>query len=317
VQEGTLLEAVGRRLPEDKRGALKRLQAQWTNNQLARFEASMHALAGQLAAAASDAEPIDEPAESVGARVMVRLGVRRDDNARSRAMAALAGRVDSGVQSATAAMIAINGLEGEATETILKRVQETYASRDPVPEGRAALLGGVLTGALAGLKADLATGGLTMGAGALVGGLLGGLGGAGIARGLNKLTGVERSRLYWPDEFLDGLLRAGVLRYLAIAHYGRGRGRFVEGESPAFWFDAVQSLIAERADTLHALWSRAREGGSLEDTARGIAQVLRVLTADALTRFYPADLPTELQARMRRPRDARAADGRSEVAIPA
>jgi len=70
---------------------------------------------------------------------MVRLGIRRDDNARSRAMAALAGRVDSGVQSATAAMIAINGLEGEATETILKRVQETYASRDPVPEGRAAL----------------------------------------------------------------------------------------------------------------------------------------------------------------------------------
>jgi len=317
VQEGTLLDAVGRRLPADKLGALKRLQAKWTNNQLARFEASMQALAGQLTAAASDAEPIDEPAESVGARVMVRLGMRRDDNARSRAMSALAGRVDNGVQSATAAMIAINGLEGEATETILKRVQETYASRDPVPEGRAALLGGVLTGALAGLKADLATGGLTMGAGALVGGLLGGLGGAGIARGLNKLTGVERSRLYWPDEFLDGLLRAGVLRYLAIAHYGRGRGRFVEGESPAYWFDAVQSLIAERADTLHALWSRAREGGSPEDTARDVAQVLRVLTADALTRFYPADLPTELQAHMRRPRDARAAGGRSEVPIPA
>ena len=259
VQEGTLLEAVGRRLPADKISALKRLQAQWTNIQLARFEACMQALAGQLSAAAHDAEPIDEPAESVGARVMVRLGIRRDDNARSRAMSALAARVDSGVRSATATMIAINGLEGEATETILKRVQETYASRDPIPEGRAALLGGVLTGALAGLKADLATGGLTMGAGALVGGLLGGLGGAGIARGLNKLTGVERTRLYWPDEFLDGLLRAGVLRYLAIAHYGRGRGRFVEGESPAFWFDSVQALIAERMDALHAIWSRARD----------------------------------------------------------
>jgi hypothetical protein len=317
VQEGMLLEAVGRRLPVEKRGARKRLQAQWTNNQLARFEASMQALAGQLSAAASDAESIDESAESVGARVMVRLGMRRDDNARSRAMAALAGRVDSGVRSATAAMIAINGLEGEATETILKRVQETYASRDPVPEGRAALLGGVLTGALAGLKADLATGGLTMGAGALVGGLLGGLGGAGIARGLNKLTGVEQTRLYWPDEFLDGLLRAGVLRYLAIAHFGRGRGRFVEGEAPAFWFDAVQSLITERADTLHALWSRARDGGSPEATAREVAQALRVLTADALTRFYPADLPMDLQARMRRPCDARAAGGRSEVPIPA
>ena len=317
VQEGTLLEAVGRRLPADKISALERLQAQWTNNQLARFEACMQALASQLSAAAHDAEPIDEPAESVGARVMVRLGIRRDDNARSRAMTALAARVDSGVRSATATMIAINGLEGEATETILKRVQETYASRDPIPEGRAALLGGVLTGALAGLKADLATGGLTMGAGALVGGLLGGLGGAGIARGLNRLTGVERPRLYWPDEFLDGLLRAGVLRYLAIAHYGRGRGRFVEGESPALWFDSVQALIAERLDALHAIWSRAREGGSLDDTTRDIEQVLRVLAADALTRFYPEGLPVELQAHMRRPRDARVGGGRSEAAIPA
>lgn len=277
----------------------------------------MQALAGQLSAAAHDAEPIDEPSESVGARVMVRLGIRRDDNARSRAMSALAARVDSGVRSATATMIAINGLEGEATETILKRVQETYASRDPIPEGRAALLGGVLTGALAGLKADLATGGLTMGAGALVGGLLGGLGGAGIARGLNKLTGVERTRLYWPDEFLDGLLRAGVLRYLAIAHYGRGRGRFVEGESPAFWFDSVQALIAERMDALHAIWSRARDGGSLDDTTRDIEQVLRVLSTDALTRFYPEGLPMEPQALMRRPQDARVGGGRSEAAIPA
>lgn len=317
AQEGTLLEAVGRQLPADKSGALRRLQAQWTSVQLARFGACMQALAGQLSAAAHDAEPIDEPAESVGARVMVRLGMRRDDNARSRAMSALAGRVDSSVRSATTTMISINGLEGDATETILKRVQENYASRDPIPEGRAALLGGVLTGALAGLKADLATGGLTMGAGALVGGLLGGLGGAGIARGLNKLTGVERTRLYWPDEFLDGLLRAGVLRYLAIAHYGRGRGRFVEGESPAFWFDSVQSLITQRADALHAIWMRAREGGSQDDTARDLERELRALTTDALTRFYPGDLPATLQAQMRLRGEAHGSAASSEAAITA
>jgi hypothetical protein len=277
----------------------------------------MHALAGQLSAAAHDAEPIDDSAQSAGARVMVRLGMRRDEDARTRAMSALSERVDSGVSAATATMIAINGLEGEATDTILKRVREAYASRDPIPEGQAALLGGVLTGALAGLKADLATGGLTMGAGALVGGLLGGLGGAGIARGLNKLTGIERGRLYWPDEFLDGLLRAGVLRYLAIAHYGRGRGRFVEGESPALWFDAVQVLIAARADTLHALWSRARAGRSIDGTAFDVEQELRVLTTDTLLHLYPGDLPIELQEQMRRPRGARASGGASDSAIPA
>jgi len=317
VQEGMLLKAVSRHLPAGKTTALARLQEQWTTGSLERFAVCMQALAGQLSAAAHDAEPIDEPAESVGARVMIRLGLRRDDSARSGAMSALAQRVDIGVKSATESMIATNGLEGAATETILKRVQESYATQDPIPEGRAALLGGVLTGALAGLKADLATGGLTMGAGALVGGLLGGLGGAGIARGLNKLTGVERTSLYWPDEFLDGLLRAGVLRYLAVAHYGRGRGRFVEGESPPFWFEAVQSLIAERTDGLHAIWSRARSGSPPETTARDIEHELRVLTAEVLTRLYPDAVSFGLRELLRRPRDARVVGGASGVAIPA
>jgi hypothetical protein len=315
VQEGMLLKAVSRQLLPDKATALARLQAQWSIISLQRFAACMQALAGQLSAAAHDAEPIDEPAESVGARVLIRLGVRSDDNARSCAMSALAERVDVGVKSATESMIAINGLEGTATETILKRVQESYATQDPIPEGRAALLGGVLAGALAGLKADLATGGLTMGAGALIGGLLGGLGGAGIARGLNKLTGVERTRIYWPDEFLDGLLRAGLLRYLAIAHYGRGRGKFVEGESSPFWFESVQSLIAERTDALHAIWSQARTGCPPETTARDIEHELRDLTAEVLARLYPDAMSAELQRQLRRPHGA--VRGSSVAGIPA
>ncbi len=277
----------------------------------------MQALARQLAAAAHDAEPIDEPAVSIGARVLVRMGLRRDDNARSRAMSVLAGRVDTNVRSATETMIAISGLEGAATDAILRRVEETYATQDPIPEGRAALLGGVLTGALAGLKADLATGGLTMGVGALVGGLLGGLGGAGIAHGLNKLTGVERTSLYWPDEFLDGLLRAGVLRYLAIAHYGRGRGRFVEGEAPPSWFEAVQSLIPERTERLHAIWNQARSGNPPDATARDLEHALRDLSTEVLALLYPDALSAELQAQLRRPRAERALGGTSEAAIPA
>ena len=129
-------------------------------------------------------------------------------------MAALAERLDAGVKATTNFMIAIHGLDG-STETILKRVQESYSTQEPIPEGRAALFGGVLTGALSGLKADLATGGLSMGAGMLIGAVLGGLGGAGLARGINKLTGTEQARLRWPDDFLDGLIRASVLRYLA------------------------------------------------------------------------------------------------------
>jgi hypothetical protein len=38
-----------------------------------------------------------------------------------------------------------------------------------------------------------------------------------------------------------------LLRYLAVAHYGRGRGDYEESEHPAFWRTAVASLTERRA----------------------------------------------------------------------
>ena len=288
VQEDALLAAVGRSLDNAKQAGFDRLRRAWATRSLTRFDASMELLAEQLAAAAQDAEIVDDATLSVGSRALVSLGLRRDDDANRRAMEQLAQRLDARVRSATEQIIALHGLEGSAAETILRRVQQTYTTQAPLDEGRAALFGGVLSGALAGLKADLATGGLSMGAGALIGAVLGGLGGAGIARGINRLTGTEQARLSWPDEFLDGLTCAAVLRYLAIAHYGRGRGRFVEGESPAFWYEAVQAALRPRAELLHRLWNEAR------DNAGGVACVpalrgeLRGVTAGVLLQLYPA-----------------------------
>ncbi len=291
VQEGTLLDAVATRLSTEKRDGFARMQSQWTARNVERFDDCMQVLAEQMAAAAHDAETIDEPAGSIGSRMLVTLGLRKDDDARSRAMAALAARLDASVKAATDRMIAINGLDGGTTETILKRVQEAYATQEPIPEGRAALFGGVLTGALSGLKADLATGGLSMGAGLLVGAVLGGLGGAGIARGINQLTGTERARLSWPDDFLDGLVRASVLSYLAVAHYGRGRGHFVEGETPAFWHHEVQAEVSQRIDVLHNIWNDARATGHVNATTPALYDALRGITAAVLRRLYRDAVP--------------------------
>ncbi len=296
VQEGTLLAAVSTRLAPEKRDGFARMQSEWAARNVERFESCMQVLAEQMAAAAHDAETIDEPAASIGSRMLVTLGLRKDDDARSRAMAALAARLDASVKAATDRMIAISGLDGGTTETILKRVQEAYATQEPIAEGRAALFGGVLTGAITGLKADLATGGLSMGAGLLVGAVLGGLGGAGIARGINKLTGSERARLSWPDDFLDGLVRASVLRYLAVAHYGRGRGQFVEGEAPAHWHDEVQTQLAARRDALHDLWSSARADSRLDATVHALKGELQAVTARVLMKLYPDAVPSQLNA---------------------
>ncbi|HQR71993.1 MAG TPA: GTPase domain-containing protein [Burkholderiaceae bacterium] len=295
VQEGTLLRAVAARLPAAKAAAFERLRARWLDRNIERFDACMRTLAEQVAAAAHDGETIDEPAGSVGSRVLVTLGLRRDEGAKSRAMASLADRLDANVKAATDRMISLHGLDGGATAAVMKRVQDVYALQEPIPEGRAALFGGVLTGALTGLKADLATGGLSMGAGLLVGAVLGGLGGAGIARGINRIAGTERARLNWPDDFLDGLVRASVLRYLAVAHYGRGRGRFIEGEAPPFWHDEVQAELARRLDALHELWSNARTAGHVNATVPGLYRELREATVAVLNRLYPQAVPAELE----------------------
>ena len=77
--------------------------------------------------------------------------------ARRQAMRALAQRLDEAMRSATDRLIALHGLGGHASTEIIERLAEHYEVSSRLPEGRAAVLGGVLTGALAGLKADLAT----------------------------------------------------------------------------------------------------------------------------------------------------------------
>ena len=85
-------------------------------------------------------------------------------------------------------------------------------------------MGGVLSGAVTGLAADLAAGGLTFGAGMLTGAVLGALGGAGIARAFNVARGQTDETIRWDDAFLGRLVMLVLIRYLAVAHYGRGRG---------------------------------------------------------------------------------------------
>jgi hypothetical protein len=170
---------------------------------------------------------------------------------------------------------------------VLARLADDFAVQTRASEGRAAVLGGLVTGALTGLKADLATGGLTFGAGLLTGGVLGALGAAGIARGYNLVRGTKESAVRWSDEFLDGFFASALLRYLAVAHYGRGRGEWSQGEHPAFWKDVVAEIAIARRDTLQMIW--AERSGDCDTVRLGAALQgeLAAAAADLLARLYP------------------------------
>ncbi|MCX7220332.1 MAG: DUF3482 domain-containing protein, partial [Burkholderiales bacterium] len=65
-------------------------------------------------------------------------------------------------------------------------------------------------------------------------------------------------QLRFSNEFLHSLLVAALLRYLAVAHFGRGRGNFAEGEAPSFWQAEVEAVLSENKPDFVALWHSAR-----------------------------------------------------------
>ncbi|MBL8352349.1 MAG: DUF3482 domain-containing protein [Burkholderiaceae bacterium] len=263
LQEAVLLQAVAEALPAQSRAAMDRLAAAWRARQQATFGAAMQALAGRITRAALDRERVPDggwraPLRQVGQRLGQLFGRSTDDgdNPQAQAMAALADRLDADIRRSTETLIRLHRLQGDAAGEVLDRLARHFARREPVNEGRAALWGGLVTGALAGLKADLASGGLTMGGGLLAGGVLGALGAAGAARGVNRVRGLDQPLLAWDEPVLDALLRSALLGYLAVAHHGRGRGEWRQGDAPPAWEAAVDESLAEHDEARSSLWQR-------------------------------------------------------------
>ncbi|MEO7338504.1 MAG: GTPase domain-containing protein [Caldimonas sp.] len=303
VQEITLLRAIEDVVEPEKQAPMQHLLAAWQAQRLRTFEASMASLARSLARLAGAFEAVPD-AQSLGARLR-RLGHAVGLGNAEQAPAALAQKalavgLDAEVRANTLELIHLHGLEGQAQGEILTRLATHFETRLRMDEGRAALWGGVVSGALVGLKADILSGGLTLGGGLLAGGLLGALGAAGLARCVNLVRGTDRSWVAWNAEALDQMLRAALLRYLAVAHFGRGRGEWAQGESPLHWRDLIEQALEPHRETLAAIWrerdlrggeavgrGEAAEVEATGQVAAALEPVLAETVALALSRLYP------------------------------
>ena len=170
---------------------------------------------------------------------------------------------------------------------MLERVGEDYAHAAKAPEGASAALGGVVSGAIGGLAADLAAGGLTLGGGMIVGAVLGALGATGVAKGINIARGEDQSSMRWASDFLERLTVTAVLRYLAVAHYGRGRGEWSEGEHPPFWQPVAEEEVRKRSDALRATSRTLRTTTDDGEVAHALGEELRAIVSAVLARLYP------------------------------
>ena len=89
------------------------------------------------------------------------------------------------------------------------------------------------------------------------------------------------------SDFLRNLLTASLLCYLAVAHFGRGRGNFVESEAPAFWQSEVEAALALHQTALDEALRVMRVAGAPDAAVANFSTLLARVVAHILTRLYP------------------------------
>ena len=257
LAEGRLLSALDAALPGDPR--LPRLRQAWVAQQRARLNAGTQVLADSLARIATTHQAVAD--EGFLARRA------EADSAR----AALATALDAEWRLCEERLAALLGHASSAADPEFSGPNPAAQLRSRLGEGRAALMGGVVTGALAGLKADVLSGGMTMGAGLVAGGLIGALGAAGMAKGLNVVRGTDRSFAAWDDAALAPITQALLQRYLVLAH----------GLAPDAALQRLTPVLAAQQGPLSALWRGRERRFDNHGEAESLASVLQPLLSQA------------------------------------
>jgi GTPase SAR1 family protein len=289
VHERVFYDAVGKLLAAPKQAGYARLFATWEASNATRFHEAMRLTAQQLLTAAQDSEPVDAESKTLlkSALKAVGLGKGGEQQRQDKAMATLVARLNLAIGQTTGRLLALHKLDPSEAVKINARVRENFTVRAPIDKAQAGLLGALVSGAATGLSADLMAGGLTLGAGALLGGVVGALTFAGAAWGFNSGTDRNQPTVQFSDEFLRTLVLAGVLRYLAVAHFGRGRGNFVEGEAPPFWQAEVERSVAACEAELGGIWQVLRAEPDQAKASAALQLVVAKIAARTLSELYP------------------------------
>jgi hypothetical protein len=289
VHEDVFYERVGNWIAASKRDGYARLLATWQATNAQRFRTSVELGAQMLAGAARDSQAIAEEGKpGLLKSALKAVGLGKDEQKRQdAAMAGLVERLERRIGDTTVGLLRLHRLDPGAAGRINARVRENFAVRAPVDKTQAGLLGAVVSGAATGLSADLMAGGLTLGGGALLGAIVGALTMAGAAWGFNTTTDRDRPLVQFADPFLRTLLVGSVLRYLAVAHFGRGRGNFVEGEAPPFWQAEVEGSVARHEAELAPLWNAVRAAPDAAAATAPVQTLLGRVIVETLERLYP------------------------------
>ncbi|TLD70243.1 GTPase domain-containing protein [Phragmitibacter flavus] len=284
VQERVLMEHIDRVLAEEKKETMTKLRKAWQRRNEDIFQGSMRVLSHQLTANALDGVPVKPES------FLQKIGFKRGElevewsEARQKLSESLAGRAEQAMNR----LIEIHGLEGRDEKgEMLRSAKRDFAEPQHVEAAVWGALSGIASGALAGVVVDLKAGGLTFGGGALLGGIGGGLGAYALIKSYNLVRG-DDNKLHWSKEHFREQVKLALLSYLAVAHFGRGRGSWTRDARPAHWQREVDELVESYREMVDHVWEHA------SDSKVGIASMneemelmMRELGKDILRQLYP------------------------------
>ena len=281
VQERVLLDAMARCLPQDKAAGFARITAAWEERNHARFARAMGVLAEHLLFAARQVEEVRSSALTV--RNLIPAERQAQAQARQGAIDIVVARLDVSAAEMFTSLRKLYGVEDTAAVVLQERMQQRFVVQQAIDMPQAGMAGAA-TGAAMGASVDLLVGGLTLGAATALGALVGGSAAFVAAAWKNRATASGTTVVQLSDEMMGAMVEAALLRYLAVAHYGRA-----DEELRPAWKNEVQAAVEAHKGFLTPYWTAARTQPDAGRLAMALARELEGIARKVLSKLYPPE----------------------------
>ena len=247
----------------------------------------MAAVAEHLLYAARQVQEV--PSGALTVKSLVPAERQAQAQARQAAMDEVVKRLDVSAGELFSRLRALHGIDDSAAGALQHRLQEKFVVQQAVDTPQAGMAGAA-TGAAMGASVDLLVGGLTLGAATALGALVGGSAAYIAAAWKNRATSGGATLVQLSDEMLQAMAEAALLRYLAVAHYGRGAAGAADELAP-FWKADVVAAVEAHRERLTPFWVAARTQPDPARLATALGRELEATARKVLARLYPARPP--------------------------
>ena len=284
VQDPIFLDALARCVPGPKKETFARLADAWLQRNDTFFAESMQLIATQLLDAALEVEEVHS-ALPYFKRLTSLADRQADAQARQNAIAAIVERLQRSAQKSHSQLLSLHGIDDAKSVLPEQPLNEKFDFQAPINATEAGLAGAA-TGAASGASIDLVTGGLMLGMATAVGALIGGGAAFAGAAWKNRATPAGKTLVQLSDDMLQAMASAALLRYLAIADFGRSARATETGETAALWESKIVAAVEEKKETFMRLWADARAQQSQSQTTGVLGDELQKVMRWVLDELY-------------------------------